>query len=124
MNIPKFTLDKIKFATDTPTYKKACELYEAGKVIDFDDNGFTYTAKVNGTTIYNVVVDSKFYDRGNCDCYLGKNDTLCKHMVAVAIFAVLRGLKISQQDKEKISHPVASKKIGMLSESEIAGNIT
>lgn len=117
---PKYTLEKIKFATDNPTYKKACELYESGKIMNFDDNGFTYTAKVKGTEIYNVVVDTKYYDRGSCDCYLGKNDTLCKHMVAVAIYALLRGKKIPAEDKDVIINPICSNKIGELSKEEFA----
>jgi hypothetical protein len=118
---PKYTLEKIKFATDNPTYKKACELYESGKIMNFDDNGFTYTAKVKGTEVYNVVVDSKYFDRGNCNCYLGKNDTLCKHMVAVAIYALLRGKKIPAEDKDITTKPVCSNNIGELSKEEFAG---
>lgn len=120
MTTPKYTLEKIKFATDAPTYKKACALYESDKVTHFDDNGFTYTAKVAGTKIYHVVVDTKYYDRSSCDCYLGKNDTLCKHMVAVAIYAVLRGAKIPLDNQEKLTSPVCSNKVGTLSADELA----
>jgi len=34
MNPPDFALDKIKFATDKPTFEKAVQLYENGKVVN------------------------------------------------------------------------------------------
>lgn len=117
---PAYTLEKIKYATDEPTYKRAIGLYESGKIKEFDDNGITYTATVQGTHPYKVVVHSKSYDRGRCNCYLGEQDILCKHMVAVAIYAILRGKKIPTEDKTTISHPTCSKNLGELSTEELA----
>ena len=37
MNPPDFTLDKIKFATDGPTFEKAVALYESGKVTKVEE---------------------------------------------------------------------------------------
>ena len=116
---PKYDLDKIKFTTDPATFQKAVGLYESGKVIRFNDNGFTYTATVLGTQPYNVIVSNKKYDMGRCDCYLGKNDTLCKHMVSLAIYAVKRGGKLSQNDKIQIIKPTSSGVLRELSEAEL-----
>lgn len=117
---PKYNLDKIKFATDGPTFEKAVSLYEDGKVTEFKDTGFTFTATVLGTQPYKVFVSSKNYDMGGCECYLGKNDTLCKHMVAVAIYAVIGGKKLTDEDKKSInSNPVSSGRLGILSKEEL-----
>ena len=35
--LPKYDLDKIKFATDGPTFEKAVDLYEKGKVSKFEE---------------------------------------------------------------------------------------
>jgi hypothetical protein len=115
-----YTLEKIKYTTDEPTYKRAIGLYESGKIKQFDDNGITYTAIVQGTHPYKVIVHPKFYDRGSCNCYLGEQDILCKHMVAVAIYAILRGNKIPEEDKTIISQPTCSNKLGELSTEELA----
>ena len=102
---PKYDLDKIKFATDRPTFEKAVALYvyEGGKVTEFKDTGFTFTAAVLGTQPYKVFVSGENYDMGKCDCYLGKNDTLCKHMVAVAIYAVTGGKKLNDRTKNRLA---------------------
>jgi len=83
----KYTLDKIKFGVDSGTWEKAINLYESGKVTNFQDTGFTYVAKVQGTNLYEVVLSKDKYTSGNCTCYLVQNDTLCKHMVVVAIYS-------------------------------------
>jgi hypothetical protein len=41
---PKYDIDKIKFATDAPTFKKAVELYESGKVTNFEEGISAYSA--------------------------------------------------------------------------------
>ena len=71
-------------------------------VKNFQDTGFTFTANVYGTQLYHVIVSPKSYTDGDCTCYLGQNDTLCKHMIVVAIY----GLKKDQPltDEEKFQH--------------------
>ena len=120
MSSPDFTLDKIKFATDGATFEKAVKLYESGKVTRFDDNGFTYTATVQGSQPYDVIVSRRRYDEGRCTCYLGQNDTLCKHMVAVAIRAVTGDKPLSEEDKQLVSQVTCSGKLGELSKNELA----
>jgi hypothetical protein len=118
MDKPGFTLDKIKFATDGPTFEKAVKLYESGKVTCFDDNGITYTATVRGTQLYDALVSRRRYDEGHCTCYLGQNDTLCKHMVALAIYAVQDGKPLTIDDKKQVHNPACSGRLGNLSGKE------
>jgi len=117
-----YDLDKIKFATDRPTFEKAVDIYESGGVNNFTDTGYGFEAKVRGSggNFYEVFVSAKHYNEGDCNCYLGKNDTLCKHMVALAIYAVMRGKKLDKEDKEIISAPVCSGKLGELKKEELA----
>ena len=116
---PKYDLDKIKFATDGPTFEKAVGLYEKGKVAKFKEELNGYFATVLGTKPYNVYVDNRHYDRGDCECYLGQNDTLCKHMVAVAIYAVMGGKPLTDEDKRLVSQAACSGQLGELSKSEL-----
>jgi len=119
---PLFTLDKIKFATDPATFERAVKIYESGGVVDFEDNGYSCSAKVRGSqgNFYEVAVTAKYYDRGHCDCYLGEREILCKHMVAVALYALLGGKPLSTEDKEVITSPKCSGRLGVLSKEELS----
>lgn len=116
---PVYDLDKIKFATDASTFKKAVDLYESGRVKQFKEELNGFFATVLGTKPYKVYVDSRHYDQGDCDCYLGQNETLCKHMVAVAIYAVMDGNKLSKENKELVDGPKCSGRLGELSKEEL-----
>lgn len=116
---PNYDLDKIKFATDEPTFEKAVGLYEAEKVTEFKEEIGSYSAVVLGTKPYRVSVEAHRYDLGFCECYLGQNDTLCKHMAAVAIYAVMRGKKLTDEDKKLVTSPVCSGRLGILSKEEL-----
>jgi hypothetical protein len=118
--LPSYNLDKIKFATDEPTFEKAVSLYESAKVTRFEEKIGSYSAIVLGSKPYKVSVDVRRYDRGFCECYLGQNDTLCKHMVAVAIYVVTRGRKLTDEDKKLVSSPVCSGRLGILSKEELS----
>lgn len=118
--IPNYDLDKIKFATDGPTFERAIGLYESGRVTKFEVIMDGYSAVVIGTKPYYVFVSARYYDHGGCDCYLGQNDTLCKHMVAVAIYAVMGGKKLSDEDKRLVSQAICSGRIGELSKEELS----
>lgn len=117
---PDYDLDKIKFATGNPTFEKAVDLYENGKVTQFKEGIRAYSAVVIGTKPYRVSVEARCFDYGHCECYLGQNDTLCKHMVAVAIYAVMDGKKLSEEDKQLTQSPVCSGKLGELSKDELS----
>lgn len=117
---PKYDLDKIKFATDGPTFEKAVELYESGKITQFEEGIGAYSAIVQGSKPYRVSVEARRYDYGHCECYLGQNDTLCKHMVAVAIWAVTGGKPLSEENKRLVSQPTCSGRQGVLSKEELS----
>src|SRR3989344_1137069 len=106
--LPKYDLDKIKYATDAPTFEKAVDLYEKGKITRFEEELNGFFAIVLGTKSYKVYVDNRHYDQGNCECYLGQNDALCKHMVAVAIRVVTGGKPLTDEDKKFASQPTCS----------------
>lgn len=51
---PKFDIEKIKFGTDKPTFKRGVKLYEGNKVTQFQELPSAYTAIVQGTKPYRV----------------------------------------------------------------------
>lgn len=114
-----YDLDKIKFATDGPTFERAVGLYENGKVTEFEEGINDFSAVVLGTKPYRVSVEARRYDYGHCECYLGQNDMLCKHMVAVAIHAVCQGKKLTDQDKQLAEEPSCSNKRGALDQNDL-----
>jgi len=118
--LPVYDLDKIKFATDGPTFERAVGLYEKGKVTKFQSVMDGFSAIVLGTKPYRVFVSARHYDRGACECYLGQKGTLCKHMVAVAIYAVMKGEPLSKEDKQLVDSPVCSGQLGELSKEELS----
>lgn len=116
---PNYDLEKIKLTIDEPTWKRAIDLYESGAiqkfVVDFDG----FSAKVHGTELYSVSVSLKDYDIGRCNCYLGQNETFCKHMLAVAIMAIVGGRKLTYKEKELDNMVKSSGIVKELSKSEI-----
>lgn len=117
---PDYDLNKIKFATDEPTFKKAIALYEGGKVTQFEEGIRSYSAIVLGTKPYRVSVEARRYDYGHCTCYLGQSDTLCKHMVALALYAVTGGKPFSDEDKKITYSPSCSGDLRILSNEELS----
>ncbi|MEK7559052.1 MAG: hypothetical protein AAB521_01995 [Patescibacteria group bacterium] len=118
--IPKYDLDKIKFATDPPTFQKAVDLYERGCVTEFKNQFHGYSAVVIGSRPYHVFVSSRSFDIANCTCYLGVNDTLCKHMVSVAIHAVKNGKILTDEDKLQKNQLIFSGRAGNLTKAELS----
>jgi hypothetical protein len=117
--MPAHGLDKIKFATDAPTWGRALALYENGKITNFKSDKVGYSATVHGGHQYHVFVSAHRYDEGSCNCYLGQNDTLCKHMVAVALYAMKGGDPLNDKEKQLLSAPVCSGKLGELSNKDV-----
>lgn len=118
--LPKFDFNKIKFATDSSTFEKAVALYENGKVKNFGEGISSYSAIIEGSKNYNVSIEARRFGLGYCDCYMGQNNYLCKHMVALSIYAVLGGKPIAPEDKKLNNEPQCSGKLGELSEAELA----
>ena len=117
--LPKFTLDKIRFATDPGTFNLATWLYEQGRVTKFAEQPNGYTAIVIGTQPYEVLVDKDHYDEGRCNCYLGQKDILCKHMVTLAIRAVKGGQDLSREEKLGVGGITGSNKLGEPTNEEL-----
>jgi len=117
--LPAYDLDKIKFATDSPTFERAVALYETGKVTEFETDSYGCSAIVLGTRPYRVFVSARHYNKGSCECYLGQKDILCKHIVAVAICAVAGGRVLAEKDKQLVSGPLCSGKLGELNKEEL-----
>ncbi len=117
---PSYNLDKIKYATDGPTFERAVGLYEGGKVTKFQETLDGFSAVVLGSKPYSVLVEARHFDRGSCDCYVGQHDTVCKHMVAVAIQAVMGGRPLDDEDKRLVSQVTCSGQLGVLSSEKLA----
>lgn len=94
-----YDLDKIKFATDKKTFKRAVGLYEAGKVTAVETMGGHYAGVVEGTQPYRVSISARSYKQGICNCYLGERGTLCKHVIALALYAVMDGKPLKDNYK-------------------------
>lgn len=102
-NIPDYTIADIQLGVGDIEFEKGLALYNKGAVSKIRDGFRGYTATVSGTHNYDVVIDSISYDRGNCNCYIGQKDQLCKHMIALAIALVY---KYRPEDTKKIEQPL------------------
>ena len=114
---PNYDLDKMKFSLDEATWQRAVTLYEKHKVTQFALDTYGFSAVVLGSQAYRVRVSARHFDQGDCECYLGQNDELCKHMAAVAIYALLGGRSLSEEEKRQKSGMFFSGKTGELNES-------
>ncbi|MDD2654393.1 MAG: hypothetical protein PHI86_04745 [Candidatus Omnitrophica bacterium] len=117
--VPSYDLNKIKFATDEATFKRAVGLYESGKVTEVETLGGYYSAVVIGTEPYRVSVSARNYKQGHCTCYVGQKDTLCKHMVALALYAVMDGKLLNDKDKQITNEVKCSSRRDALSQDEL-----
>src|SRR3989344_640917 len=116
--IPSYDFDKIKFSTDRPTFERAIGLYKQKKVTKFDRGTHGFSAVVLGSHPYDVFVSNTNHDRGTCTCYLGLEDVLCKHMVALALYAIKDGEPLTAEDKQIVDSPKCSGRIGTLTKAE------
>ncbi len=117
--IPQYDLEKIKFGIDKNTWSKAVSLFENKKVKNFQDTEFTWVADVLGTQLYKVIVSKKQYTDGDCTCYLGQNETLCKHMIAVAIHGLKKGLPLTEEEKNQHNEIKFIGKIGEITQGQL-----
>lgn len=121
MNVPlTYDLNKIKFATDEATYQRGVGLYERGKVKKVEEAFGDYSAVVQGAKPYRVSVSGRRYQDATCECYLGERGTLCKHVVALALHAVMDGQPLKSEDKQQTSEIKCSDKREALSKDELA----
>src|SRR3989338_1628337 len=117
--IPQYDLEKIKFGIDNGSLTRAVSLYENGKIKNFQDIEFNWIADVQGTNLYKVIVSKKRYTDGDCTCYLGQNDTLCKHMIAVTIYVLKKGLPLTEDEKTQHNEIEFSGKIGKINQANL-----
>lgn len=115
----KYTLDRIKFSVDEGTWVKAVGLYEGKKIKNFRDTGFTFTANVEGTHLYTVIVSKKRHTDGDCTCHLGQNDILCKHMIAVGIHGLKKGKPLTEKEKIQQNEIIFSGKTGEINQDTL-----
>ncbi len=102
-NIPQYTIADIQLGVGDHEFNKGLNLYNDGVVNHIKKDFSGYSAIVSGTHDYIVNVSLTSYDRGNCNCYLGQKDELCKHMIALAIALVY---KYRPNDLEMIKQPL------------------
>lgn len=114
-----YDLNKIKFATDEATFTRAVGLYESGKVTQVDTLGGYYSAVVQGTSPYHVSVSIRNFKQGHCTCYLGEQDTLCKHMVALALHVVMDGKPLNDKDRQIDNKVECSKQCKPMNDEEL-----
>lgn len=100
---PPFTVADIQTGVGDWEFTKALALYTKGAVTGIKKVFSGFTATVSGTHEYEVRVDSSAYDRGNCTCYIGQKDELCKHMLSLAIALVY---KYRPNDTKMIEQPL------------------
>lgn len=119
--LPAYNIDKIKFSIGAQAFNRAVNIYESGGLSDFKDEDFGFSAIVRGSTgnFYHVYVSAKTPNQGECDCYLGQNDELCKHLAAVAIQAVKQGGKLNSEEKKFIERPQCSGRCGELEKGQL-----
>ncbi|OHA64752.1 MAG: hypothetical protein A2940_02080 [Candidatus Wildermuthbacteria bacterium RIFCSPLOWO2_01_FULL_48_29] len=89
MQPPRFTFEDVKYTDDSATFERAEALYRKGSVKNIHEIGFGrnigYRAVVQSTQPYEVEINSRHVDQGDCTCYMGQHDMLCKHMLALAL---------------------------------------
>jgi len=104
MQKPEFTTNDIRHAANKASYDRALDLYKAGKVGPITADRLGYSAIVQGTHPYRVSVSAKHVDKGDCDCYLGQNDSLCKHILALALAVLGPSGAIESSNNATASH--------------------
>jgi hypothetical protein len=118
--IPAYDLNKIKFSTDGATFQRGVDLYKKGKVTEVKEEFGNFSATVRGTKPYHVSLSARQYRNAVCTCYLGERGTLCKHVVAVALHAVLNGQPLKYEDTEQAQELKCSDKRELLTSNELA----
>jgi len=101
MKQPNFSYQDIKYSIDQSTISRAENLFKSNKVQNISEYSRGYNAVVQGTSPYHVNLSYRSIEESSCDCYMGQNDYLCKHILALA-FAILK-LSGKKENVENIS---------------------
>ncbi|MFA0030187.1 SWIM zinc finger domain-containing protein [Vibrio breoganii] len=78
-------VERIKLAIEDKTYKRGVALANKGKVVNVQTKGSTVMGEVLGTHRYSVALDGGAHLYGTCTCPAADFQSICKHMVALAI---------------------------------------
>ena len=100
---PEFTIFDIHIGVGDEEFKKGKKLFDRGKVNCLKSDFGGFNAIVSGTHDYVVFVSATNFDRGNCNCYVGQKEILCKHMIALAIASVA---KYRPEDSKVVDIPL------------------
>lgn len=118
--VPKYSLEDIQIAVSDNEFSKAFAIFSIGKIGSIEANSSDFTAQITGTEKYNVSVNTNNFELGDCNCYLGQKNYLCKHIIALAI-AVVKKFKPEQSNL--IAHPldraVCSGKVEEMKDAEL-----
>ncbi|CAN5667851.1 hypothetical protein BH23PAT2_BH23PAT2_00820 [soil metagenome] len=93
----KFTYSDIKFADSEGMFQRALDLFCAAKVTKFASHPRGFNAVVKGGSNYHVSISSKKIDDGACDCYMGQDGQLCKHLLALGLFVLQQNGMIDER---------------------------
>ncbi len=89
-DVTQYTISDIQLGVGDDEFNKGLNLYNKGAVNYIEKDFSGYSAIVLGSHDYIVNMSLISHDRGNCNCYLGQRDELCKHMIALAIALVYK----------------------------------
>jgi len=87
---PHFSLADVRYAAYPEMFGRALALFREQKVKEFSREIYGYSALVQGGSAYRVRVSGRHIDEADCDCYMGQNEQLCKHVFALALEVLRR----------------------------------
>jgi len=108
---PTFTFRDIQYSVDGSMFLKAEGLFKQRKVWKISETPHGYNATVQGTSLYAVSLSRRHVDEGYCDCYMGQNDELCKHMLALGIAVLHLSGKVEEVVGESPDNLDAAKQL-------------
>ncbi len=114
-----YTLKTIRFSVCEDLFRKALRLYEKGMVTNFKEERQGFRATAQGSRRYKVAVSWRNYDLGSCNCRLGRDDIICEHMIATAIYALKKGDRLTVGERKPLSEMMCSGTRGVLTEEQL-----
>lgn len=85
---PQYTMEDLKKADDPIIFTRANAIFEEGRVDRLRPLYNGYAASVRGTQTYEVELSPRRVDEGSCTCPMGREEKLCKHIIAVAVAVI------------------------------------
>jgi hypothetical protein len=75
----------VRYGVDPGTFVRGLRLFTDGAVKNFQHHPGFITSQVQGGDLYRVGITPNSFERADCTCYVGQDDILCKHVVALAL---------------------------------------